>query len=556
MANIKIMALGGLGEDGKNLYIVEVNSKIFILDAGIKYPAIDMYGVESVIPNMDYLIERKDQIEGIFISHGHEDNCGALPYLLHTLHTRVYGSHFTISIVEAILSEYDMDINDFKLFRINANKVMKFGDVSVTFFNTSHSIPESMGIIIQTTDGIICYATDFNFSATGESQYKTSFDKINELSDQKVIALLSESVNAQSIDRIKNDSLLEHNFNNILINNHNRVIVAAFSTDLIRIQKIIDLSVSNNRKVAIIGKKTERIISVAIQSGYLTIPEDKFFHVSSLTKEELESLKDSVIIVTGLINGPYLSLTKMALGEHEYINLLPTDDVVLMCPPKSGTEKFTANAINILYQYDANLTIFDKSILRSNHACSDDLKLLYAMIKPEYIIPIKGEYRQMYSQFLIAKEYGYDKEHILLLDNGEQLSFNNGILDKDINTFTATDVYIDRTAVGVVDDNVLEERSILSEDGIIILNVAVNSNKKILLNKITFNTKGFSLLSEEELSSTAEPLLKSIINNQLTKSKFNIDQAKEKLSTELSNMIYHYTRRHPIVEVVIFDLKK
>ena len=276
MAKIKIFALGGLGENGKNMYVVEVNQHIFILDAGIKYPDIDMYGVDAVIPNINYLIENKDRIEGIFITHGHEDHISALPYLLKKIPTRVYGTHFTICLIENLLSENKMDIKNYKLFRINDTKQLKFKDVTVSIFNTTHSIPESVAIAIKTEDGPIVYCTDFNFGPTSFGKYQTSYDKITDLGKEHVLALLSESISAGSINRIKNDSLFEHAYKNILINAKGRIIVSAYSSDLNRIQKIINMSIEKGKKIAIIGRKGEKIINVAIKSNYLDIPKDSF----------------------------------------------------------------------------------------------------------------------------------------------------------------------------------------------------------------------------------------------------------------------------------------
>ena len=225
MANIKIMALGGLGENGKNMYVVEVDELLFILDAGLRYPDIDMYGVDAVVPNLDYLIERKDKIAGIFVSHGHEDNIGAIPYLLRNIEANVYGTHFTVSLIEALLQENKMDIKKYKLYRINENKTLSFKSVKVKFFNISHSLPEAVGISLHTKDGVIVYATDFNFMPSNDPHYSTSFDKITELKKSKVLALLAESVGTSAISRISNDMLLEHNYNNILTHSKNRIIV-------------------------------------------------------------------------------------------------------------------------------------------------------------------------------------------------------------------------------------------------------------------------------------------------------------------------------------------
>lgn len=555
MAKIKIMGLGGLGENGKNMYVIDVDNKIFILDSGMKYPDIDMYGIDAVIPNIDYLISRKNDIQGIFISHGHEDQIGAIPYLLKNLPVRVYGTHFTISVIENIMAANKMDINKFKLYRINANKIMRFNDVSVTFFNTTHSIPESMGICITTKDGNIVYCTDFNFGASSNGTYQTTFDKITDIGKTRVLALLSESVNAGAIGRIANDSLLEHNYKNILSHHHERIIIGAFSTDLIRIQKIIDLSVEANRKICVIAKKGERIIEVAIKSNYLRIPDDLYFDISNYTKEELGKLKDVVIIVTGFRNEPYATLVKMAIDDHSIITFNPNDKVILMCPPIPGTEKMATDAINTLYEYDTNLTIFDKSILRSAHASPEDLKMLYSMLRPEYVIPIKGEYRHMYEQKLVAKAAGYDLEHILMLDNGDVVTFNGGKLSEEIDKIHVGDIFIDGTSIGVVDSDVIAERSALAEEGVIFIYLAVNVRNKQIIGNISSTSRGFThSFSDVELNNALSGLVERIVNNNLKKKTWNRNDVCVALSEEVQKIVWRYTKHRPIIEPIIVEL--
>ena len=558
MSNIKIMACGGLGENGKNMYIVEVDNKIFVLDSGMKYPGIDLYGVDLVIPNIDYLLDNKDRIEGIFLSHGHEDNCGAIGYLLKNLPIRVYGSHFTISIVESMLEKYGLDISSYKLFRVNANKIMKFGKVSVTFFNTTHSIPESMGISLSTEDGSIVYCTDFNFGTQADGTYKTTFDKIAGLNKTKVLALMSESISSGLINRINNDSFLERNYNDILKKKYKRIIVGAFSTDLIRIQKIIDLSVQSSKLIAI-SSTQEHIIKVAMQSGYLKIPEKNFIDVSKMSLEEIQKLENVVIFITGYRFEPYRSMVRMSQAyinhdEDVFLQFLNTDKVILMCPPSSGTERYTAWAINQMYYYDTNLTIFDKDILRSAHASPEDLKILYSMVNPNYIIPIKGEYHHLYQQCNVAKSAGYKDDQIIKLDNGEQITFIDGVLQEEHNIIPIKDVYIDGSSIGVVDDIVIEERNRLAEEGIIFSYSIVNLRLRKITLPTTFKTRGFtSNFSDEQLTNTFSELIDKLINNYLNKKAWDKNYLEQIISEELGKQILRFTKHRPVIVPIIIE---
>lgn len=555
MSNIKIMALGGLGENGKNLTVVEVNKKIFILDAGMRYPDIDMYGVDLVIPNIDYLINNKQHIEGIFVSHGHDENVGAIPYLLKQLQTKVYATHFTISIIEEMLQEHHLNIKDYKLYRVNPNRVMNFGDVEVSFFNTTHSIPESIGISINTPDGSIVYCTDFNFSSVSNSKYSTSFDKITDLGKKNVLAVLTESVNAGVSSRITNDTLFEHHYNNILLHNKKRIFVAAYVSDLIRIQKIIDLSAKDGRKVCVLSKKSERIFKVATNYNYLNIPIENKLDIDNYSKDELNNLENVVFIIAGTRNEPYNLLVKMVLNEAFNLSFTKDDKVVLMCPPAPGIEKHASDSINILSEYDINFTIFDRDILRSQHASAENLKLLYTMLKPKYIIPIKGEYRQMYDQYLLAKSANYDKDHILLLDNGEAITFNNGILTETHDIFNVGDIFIDGSSIGVVDNDVIKERTLLAEEGVIFIYCAFDMRLRQIINEIDIKTKGFThSFTNEELKNIVVGLVEKMINNSFKKKSWNLDDLKNSVSEETQKLIFRFTKHRPIIVPIFIEI--
>lgn len=557
MSDIKVFALGGLGENGKNMYVVEVNKHIFILDAGLKYPDIDMYGVDAVVADVSYLVENKDRIEGIFISHGHEDHISALPYLLKQVSTRVYGTHFTICLIENLLTDNKMDIKKYKLFRINENKVLKFGNVNVSFFNTTHSIPESIAISINTEDGSIVYCTDFNFTPTDGGRYQTSFDKITDLGKNKVLALLSESLGSGTIDRVKNDSLLEHNYKNILINSTGRIIVSAYSSDLSRIQKIINMSVEKGKRIAIIGRKAEKIVDVAIKSDYLAIPEENLVALKPLDQQENIIYDNNlVVIVTGIRHEPYQLLVRMALGENRFIKICEEDTVISMCPPVPGTEKNAIQSLNTLYRYDVNVHIFDKTILSSTHANKDDLKLLYSMLKPKYIIPIKGEFRHLYEQFLVAKDAGFEEENIMLLENGVVVEFKNGKYEGESSVHVG-DVFVDGSMLGHVNENVIKDRETLAVEGAFIFTI----NYDIRLRKATFNqdiiTKGFTTqFSLEDLNKKISELAIKIVNNNLVKKQFDYDKTKSTVEEEISKLIFRYTKHKPVIICELIEISK
>lgn len=548
MAHIKIGMLGGLDENGKNMAVVEVNDHIFILDAGLRYPDVDMYGVDAVVPDMNYLIENKERIMGVFISHGHEDHIGALPYLLENVNVPVFGTHFTICLIENLLSESNMNIKKYKLYRINDNKILTFDDITVTFFNTTHSIPESVGISINTSDGSIVYLTDFTFNFSSGLKYQTSFDKITDLGKNGVLVAMVESLGSTSIGRIANDKLLEHAYSKILAKN-GRIILSAFSSDLSRIQKIIDMSVKAGRKIAIVGRRAQKIINIAINSGYLEIPQNYLVNLKFIDDENDNNDSNLVVIVTGIRQEPYSILMRMASGQDRLIHFSPDDSVILMSPPVPGTENFATETLNTLYEYDIDVTVFTKEVLKSTHASGEDIKLSYSMLKPKFIMPIKGESRHLVQHLDIALDYGYPKDKVLVLENGDFVNFEDGNL-KEIEKIHLNDILVDGN-ISNIDSKVIKERETLAEEGVLIVSTLIDVDNKKILTDINIFKKGFveNQNSNSEITTDTRiiEVVKGILNNNLQKKKFDLETVKANITEETSKIIFRFERKRPIV---------
>ena len=556
MANIKIMALGGLGEQGKNMYIVEINNDIFVLDAGLKYPEIDMYGVDAVVPDISYLIENKKRIQGIFLSHGHEDNIGAIPYLLKRIPVRVYGTHYTLSLVEDILKSNKMDIKKYKLFRINDKKVLTFNDVTCSFFNTTHSVPESVGISLSTEDGSIVYATDFNFNPETEDYYKVSYEKITDIGKENVLAVLAESVGTSSLGRPTDYSSFEYSLNNILNNTEKRVIIAGYSEDLLRVQKAINIALAKGKKIAFIGKGSDRLVNFARNTNYINIDEDAIVNLKYIDDNNKNVIENLVVFVTGVRNEPYAALNRMAKCEDRLIHIEKGDSVVIMCPPKSGSELYVTNVINELYRSNANINVFEKKHLCGTHATNSDLKMLYSMLKPKYALPIKGEYRHMYDHSQVLFKMGYNKENVLQLENGEMVEIVNGEI-VNIEKHNLTDVFVNGSLVGGVNEKVIKDRETLAEEGAVIVNVAYDVRTRKLVNNPSIITRGFTYkISEEQLNEIVSNITVKIINNALLKKTFNLEQLKDVLQNEISNQLFRFTKHRPIIILSILELNK
>ncbi|MFA5693577.1 MAG: ribonuclease J, partial [Acholeplasmataceae bacterium] len=423
MSEIRFFALGGLGENGKNMYVVDVDRQYFILDAGIKYPSLELFGVDEIIPNYKMLINIKDRIKGIFISHAHEDHIGALPYLLEDLNVPVYATSFTMEIIKDSLKDNDFNLEDLTLNTITKDSIIKAGNVKITFFQTTHSIPESIGIVIQTVRGSIVYTSDFTFSQTGMEIYQTDFHKINEIAQRKVIALLPESLGSLMVQDGGVKDAFINEVNSIYANAKGRIIVSLFSSELQKIQQIIDLSLNHKKKIAVIGIRTQRIVDIAIKKGYLNIPKNAFVNLKFISDTNTNDNPNLVCLVAGNRHEPFFMLQRMCYKQDRLIHINEDDTVLILTPPVPGTERMLAKTLDVLYRSDAEIKVIDKKLLMSSHASKEELKIMINLLSPEYIIPTIGEYRHQYGVKTLANEIGYNDNNVLLLDNGDIVNF-------------------------------------------------------------------------------------------------------------------------------------
>lgn len=555
MSTINFCALGGLGENGKNMYVLEIDNRIFILDAGLKNPSFDLYGIDAVIPDITYLLENKERIQGIFISHGHDDFIGALPELLKQINVGVFATHFTMSLVELALTEAEMDITDYRLYRINANKVLRFGNVTVKFFSVSHSIPECLGIALLTEDGAIVYAPDFTFVSNTDPKYQTSFGNIIDITKDGVLALLSESLGTLNIGRASNDYPMIHQVNEIL-QSSKRVIFSTFSSELQRIQKIINLCVQNRRRIAIIGKKAQKTINIAMKEGYLHIPEENLVNLKYMTDEIRNDEEDLAIIITGLRHEPYYTLQRMCNGVDRLIEIKEDDNVIIVSQPQTGTEIIAQKAIGLLSRRGAKVTIINKSMLQSSHADSEDLKMMYDILKPKYVIPIIGEYRHQYMQKRIALEAGFNEENITLLDNGIKISFVEGVLTSTREKVPSGDVLVDGSFVGDINEIVLKDREMLSQEGLLLVVISVDARLKKILTGPEVVLKGFMVGdTAEEVSAAVHNITINIIEQYFSRRYIDWSDLKTTLKDAIGKEIFHLTKKNPIIMPTIIDVE-
>ena len=554
MSIIKFCSLGGLGEVGKNMSVVEVDDKIFILDAGLKFPSAKLYGIESVIPDFEYLITNANKIQGVFVSHGHLEHCGAITALVKELNIPIYCSYFTLSLLREELKEAGFKENEYKLLRVHDNSKIKFDDVTIEFFRTTHSIPDSIGINICTEDGIITYIPDFTFRSVSNPIYRTSFDKIGELAHRNVLMVCSESLGVNDYDRVTSDIVFEQAISDILTTSK-RVLFSMYATDLSRIQQVIDLSVKHNRRIALLGRKAQRNISVAMDIGYLKIPTNNFVSLKFMDDRNQNDYDDLVVIIAGHRHEPYFMVHRMATGKDKLIRVNNQDTVVMVSPPVIGTERLASRTIDTLYKLDAKVINISKKMLVGSHANGEDLKLLYQMIKPKFILPIAGEYRHQYAQRDVAESAGFTKDKIIMLSNGEQVTFRDGDLIPAVKKVPSGDVLIDGSLVGDINELVIRDREILSEAGTVSTIAVINSKTKQIVSRPRVVTKGFMTGGiDSELETKIVNLTMNMIFDFFEKkSKEDVNDLRNNIRDSITRLIRKTAHMHPIVISAIID---
>ncbi len=555
MAIIKFCALGGLGENGKNLYVFEVDKKIFIFDVGTKHPSFDLYGIDIVTPDLSYLIDNKDRIQGIFLSHGHLDHIGAVSEVLKHVNVGVYGTNFTLSLVELELIEAGLNVEDYKLYRIRIDKDYNFGNVVVNFFSSSHSVPESCGIALKTSDGALVYAPDFNFASSVDPKYQVSFGRLVDIARDGVLALFSESLGAGNIGRASDDYAMLHNLSEA-VQTADRVIFSVFSNELNRIQKIINVCLANNKKIAIIGLKAQKTINVALKYGYLKIPEDKLVTLRYLSDEVKNDDKDLAIIVAGNRHEPYYTLQRMANKIDRLIHIGENDHVVIISSPMPGTEILAQKVIGLLHRKKAKVSIIAKDLLQSSHAGSEDLKLLYNLLKPKYIIPVIGEYRHQVMQKQIALEANYEDNQIKILDNGDLITFEDGKLLNRVEKVKSGDVLVDGSFIGDINEVVLKDREMLSQSGLIIVAASVDARKRFINVGPKVIYKGFMAgEAAVEVEESIKELTIEIIEAHFGSKYLDWNLIKNDIREKVARLVTKMTKKSPIIMASIIDVQ-
>ena len=551
MSKINIVSLGGVQETGKNLYVVEVDADIFILDAGMKYPPSDVYGVDVVLPDISYLISNSKRIKGIFLTHAHDDHIGTIPHILKYMKIPVYASPFTLAVVKELLQEHNLNPNNYELVAVSEKVTLRFGYISVRFINVSHSVPQSFAIVINTPDGNIIYTGNYNFDQNGKALYRTNIEGLCKVASEGVLALLPESIS--TISEINRGSILEfvQRLKKIFTNAKGRIVISLFSTNLQRIQQLIDIAVEHKKRIAIIGRKTQRIVNIAINSGYLKVDPERLVNLRYIDDKNKNIQSDLVVLVTGERHEPYFMLQRMCRKIDRLIHIDNKDTVVVLTRPAIGTEKMAARTLDMLFRETENVVIFPTNLILSASSGAEEAKQMINLTRPKYVIPVVGEYRHQYNLVNLAKSIDIKDENIIIIEQGNMIGFNNGEYIGVTQTVPSGDILLDGKGLGDVNDAVLRDREMLAENGVLMIVSNINAKTRKVLSGPKYVSKGFYFDDEDEKNMTE--IFNKIKEKMFAGRFINWVEFKNELKTEINKYVYKKTKTNPIIIPVIIS---
>ena len=547
---LQIIPLGGLGEIGKNMTVIRVDDEILVIDAGLMFPDEDMLGIDLVIPDISYLIENKDKIKAIVLTHGHEDHIGALPYVLKKINVPVYGTRLTLGILEGRLKENGDDSSN--LHSVMQGDIINVGCFSVGFIRVNHSIPDAVGLSIKTPVGMIVHTGDFKLDYTPIDGKMTDFRRFSDLGNRGVLVLMADSTNSEREGHTPSERTVGAAFDRAFHNARGRIIVATFSSNVHRIQQVIDTAVRYKRHVAVLGRSMVNVVNISLELGYITAPEGTIVDIDEIHNYRMEQM---VIITTGSQGEPMSALTRMSMSDHRKVGIVPGDTVIISATPIPGNEKLVSKTIDNLMKLGANVIYGrNQGIHVSGHASREELKLMHNLVRPKFFIPVHGEYHHLVQHARLARELGMPKENIFISENGQILEFTR---DKGqvAGKVTAGMVMVDGLGVGDVGNIVLRDRRQLSQDGILIVVVTMNKQTHRVVSGPDIVSRGFVYVRESEaLMDEATARVQQALDRCEDEKVKEWAAIKSNVRDALGRYLFEKTRRRPMILPIIMEV--
>lgn len=548
--DIRIIPLGGVGEIAKNMYIVEVDDEMFMLDAGLMFPEDEMLGVDIVIPDIQYVIENKERLKGIFLTHGHEHAIGAVSYVLEQIDAPVYGSKLTIALVKEAMKARNIK-KKVRYYTVNHDSIMRFKNVNVSFFNTTHSIPDSLGVCIHTSYGSIVYTGEFKFDQSLHGHYAPDLKRMAEIGDEGVFALISDSTEAEKSGYNTPENIIEHHMYDAFAKVKGRLIVSCYASNFVRIQQVLNIASQLNRKVSFLGRSLENSFNIARKMGYFDIPKDLLIPINEV---ENYPKNEVIIIATGMQGEPVEALSQMARKKHKIMNIEEGDSIFLAITASANMEVIIADTLNELVRAGAHIIPNNKKIHASSHGCMEELKMMLNIMKPEYFVPVQGEFKMQIAHAKLAAETGVAPEKIFLVEKGDVISYNGKdmILNEKVQS---GNILIDGIGVGDVGNIVLRDRHLLAEDGIFIAVVTLDPKNRRIAAGPEIQSRGFVYVREsEELLKEAEEKVRKIVEEGLQEKRIEWSEIKQNMRDQISKLLFESTKRRPMIIPVISEI--
>jgi len=552
-SKLSLIPLGGLGEIGKNMMVVKYGENILVIDSGLMFPEEEMLGIDIVIPDITYLLENRDIVRGIVLTHGHEDHIGALPYVLRQINVPVYGSKLTLGLLQGKLKENNV-AGGVTLNTVKPRDVVDIGPFRIEFIRVSHSIPDALAVAVHTPIGAVVHTGDFKFDQTPVDGQITDFQKFAELGQKGTLVLLSDSTNVERPGFTLSEKVVGNTFDETFRAAKGRIIVATFASNVHRLQQAIANAYKYERKVAIAGRSMVNVVGIAQELGYITFPKDLFIELDEINRLPADRV---AILTTGSQGEPMSALTRMAMSDHRQVDIIPGDTVIISATPIPGNEKLVARTIDHLFKQGADVIYESFSGIHvSGHPSQEELKMMINLVKPKYFVPVHGEYRHLIKHANVAVELGIPRDHVFVAENGQVLEFkkNSARLNGRV---TAGRVLVDGLGVGDVGNIVLRDRKQLSQDGILIVVVTIDKEKGSIIAGPDIVSRGFVYVREsEQLMEEVKEKVRQSLSKCEEKKITEWASIKSNVRDATSKYLYEKTRRRPMILPIIMEIER
>ncbi|OIJ19138.1 ribonuclease J [Anaerobacillus alkalidiazotrophicus] len=553
MSTLSIFALGGLKEIGKNMYAIQFRDEIIVIDCGNKFPDESLLGIDLIIPDITYLLENKDKIKALIVTHGHEDHIGGIPFFLKKLNVPVYGTRFTLGLIELKLKEHKL-IRETKLVEIDSNSKLNFGDISVKFFKVNHSIPDCLGIVFYTPEGAIVHTGDFKFDLTPANNEYSDIHKMAEIGKKGVLLLLSESTNAERKGLTPSEQMVGEHVVEAFMKAKRKVIISTFASNINRVQQVVNAAKKTNRKLALLGRSMVNVVTVAMERGYLDVPEGTLIDQEEINMMDPEKV---AILCTGSQGEPLAALARLSNSSFRGVEVLPDDTIILAAGPIPGNERDVSRIIDNFFALGARVIYGSGSssgMHVSGHGYQEDLKLMLTLMRPKYFIPIHGEYRMLHHHRLLAESVGVEEGHTFIMSNGDVVDIENSEA-RMTRKIPAGNTFIDGVGIGDVGDIVLRDRKQLSEDGMLVVVLTLNKSEKKLISGPDTISRGFVYGGDsEELIKDVNRLVTKTVNelHEANKTQWNV--MKQSIKKSVGQYLFQKTKKKPMILPIIIEV--